>query len=119
MTTITEIFEVYLQKNWAPTATPKDLTVMGMGLCGEAGEASDHFKKVIRDYNSDFNSYPPDKWWEAKLEYGDALHYLLKQAHQFGFTLEELMTANMDKLDARHKRPSWRDPYRYDKSVNK
>lgn len=116
MSTITDVFQKYLKLNW-PTRIYrydylKDLAVMGMGLTGEAGEAQEHFKKVVRDYDGNFQAYPPEKRQEALLEYGDTLHYLLKQAAEFGFTLEELMTANMDKLDARYKRKSWHQTVR-------
>jgi hypothetical protein len=106
--TISEIYQDYLVRNWPSEPSLKDLAVMGMGLGGEAGEATEHFKKVVRDYDGDFAAYPAHKRSEALLEYGDALHYLLKQAAQFGFTLDHIMMANMDKLDARRNRPSWR-----------
>lgn len=115
--TITDIYQCYLLRTWNPTPTPNDLITMGMGLCGEAGEASEHFKKVIRNYDGNFKEYPPAKRNEARLEYGDALHYLLKQAGQFGFTLEGLMAANMDKLDKRYEREPWRKSYGYVKGA--
>lgn len=108
---ITDIYQCYLRRTWNLTPTPKDLITMGMGLCGEAGEASEHFKKVIRDYNGHFEQYPRVPRDSALLEYGDVLHYLLKQAGQFGFTLEDLMIANMYKLDERHEREPWQKVY--------
>ena len=114
MKTITRTFEDYLRDTWPKRESNydriKDLAVIGMGLTGEAGEAQEHFKKVVRDYDGDFPNYPAEKRLAALLEYGDALHYLTKQLHAFGYTLENAMVANMDKLDARYRRGSWRVP---------
>ena len=38
------------------------------------------------------------------LELGDVLHYLTRIGQKFGMTLEQIMAANMDKLDKRHNR---------------
>ena len=105
--TITDRYQRYLVENWPINPDLKLLAVMGLGMCGEAGEASEHFKKVLRDYDCDFAAYPEEKRMEALLEFGDALHYLLKCADQFGFMLEDIMTTNMDKLDKRYGRIPW------------
>jgi NTP pyrophosphatase (non-canonical NTP hydrolase) len=103
--TIPDRFQRYLSENWPAESSLKDLAVMGMGMTGETGEAQEHFKKVIRDHNLDFDNYPDRE--AALLEFGDALHYLLKCAAKFGWSLEALMYANMEKLDKRYKRGAY------------
>ncbi len=111
------IYEQYLRDNWPSKVTLREIAIMGLGGSGETGEWQEHLKKVIRDYNPnahyaiDLSVYPAAKRAEALLEFGDALHYMLKCAGLFGFTLEEIMEANMDKLDTRWKRQGWRERY--------
>lgn len=72
------------------------VAIMGLGIGGEAGEVQEHVKKFIRD-----GKVPDrDKFvWEL----GDVLHYLTRIASEFGYTLEEIMQANVDKLEARDR----------------
>jgi len=79
----------------------RTLLLISVGAGGEMGEAMDHFKKVVRDYDADFDLYPADKRQEALLEFGDALNYFTRCAHEFGFTLEQIMAANVVKLERR------------------
>lgn len=72
-----------------------------LGLAGEAGEASNKTKKILRDSNG-FLTH------EARLalrdELGDALWYLGNAAHELGFTLDEIASANLAKLKSRQQR---------------
>jgi NTP pyrophosphatase (non-canonical NTP hydrolase) len=61
-----------------------------MGLAGETGEIIDEIKKIYRDGKAPGEA--------LKLEMGDALHYLTVLAHSYGWSLEELMRANVAKL---------------------
>lgn len=65
-----------------------------VGLTGEAGEVADLIKKGI--YHQ--QGIDPLK---MKKELGDVLWYLSALCTQFGFTLEEVMQHNVDKLKAR------------------
>ncbi len=65
-----------------------------LGLAGEAGETVDIIKKYVY-YGKVINGDA------LLLELGDTLHYLTRLAGMFGWTLEDLMTANIEKLEKR------------------
>jgi len=66
-----------------------------LGIAGEAGEVADAVKKEI------FHGHTSDR--EAlKKELGDVLHYVAGLAWMYGFTLDEVATANIQKLMARY-----------------
>jgi NTP pyrophosphatase (non-canonical NTP hydrolase) len=69
-----------------------------LGLCGEAGEVAEKVKKIIRDDNSILTSKKREL---LKQEYGDVLWYLSNSCDELGFTLEEVATANVEKLRKR------------------
>ena len=66
-----------------------------MGLNGEAGEAIDLLKKSI------FQGHPLDREHMAK-ELGDVAWYLAVAADALGYTLEQVLQMNIDKLAARY-----------------
>lgn len=66
-----------------------------MGLNGEAGECIDIVKKHL------FQGHELDKEKLAK-ELGDVAWYLAATAHAIGYTLEEVMQGNIDKLKKRY-----------------
>lgn len=76
----------------------RSLVIMSIGLPAEAGEAADCLKKHVRGDQSLSNSSNLNK---LKLELGDVLHYLTVICGCCGFTLEEVMQANFDKLAER------------------
>lgn len=65
-----------------------------IGLCGEAGEVAEWYKKAVMR-GKDIDEV------ELFLELGDVLHYLTRIAVNRGYTLEEVMTSNVAKLKAR------------------
>jgi len=77
--------------------TPKDdimNAVLGFG--GEAGEVVDIHKKML--YHN-----PKDRYIEdLKLELGDVCYYMSKILNIYGWTLEEILEANKEKLFERH-----------------
>jgi NTP pyrophosphatase (non-canonical NTP hydrolase) len=98
-------FEQYVVKNFGVKVNPdRTFAIMIAGAAGETGEFLEHVKKVLRDYNADFDSYPETKRQEALLEIGDAFHYLTRLYKFFGFTYPEIVKANMKKLDERYRR---------------
>lgn len=78
-----------------------------MGLNGEAGEAIDILKKYL------FQDHELDCEHLAK-ELGDVAWYLAVTADALGYTLEEILTMNVQKLGARYP-----DGFDSDKSVHR
>lgn len=66
-----------------------------MGLNGESGEAIDLFKKYL------FQGHEFDRVHMAK-ELGDVAWYLAISADALGYTLEEILQMNVEKLRARY-----------------
>lgn len=66
------------------------LAVINSGLCGEAGEASEHIKKWIRDQRLNRR--------EAAIELGDVLAYLTWLGRALGYSIEEIAYLNYEKL---------------------
>lgn len=66
-----------------------------MGLCGESGEAIDIVKKWFA------HGHELDKA-HLKKELGDVAWYLAEASTALGFTLEEILEANIDKLRKRY-----------------
>jgi len=73
------------------------LPYLSLGLSSEAGEVAGKYKKVIRG----------DKALDAAAmadEVADCLWYIDRLAVHLGYSLEELMQMNMDKLNSRKER---------------
>ena len=66
-----------------------------MGLSGEVGELNDMIKKWIF-HKSDMDIT------HAKKELGDIMWYIACMAESFGWSLDEIMQMNIDKLKARY-----------------
>ncbi len=66
------------------------------GLATEAAEALDVGKKM-------WWHHPKNRRAELRAELGDVLYYLVKVIELFGFTLEEILEDNKQKLYERHK----------------
>lgn len=69
-----------------------------LGLAGEAGETADQVKKML------YHTPKPGEHHREKLRYelGDVYYYLLKLQDLMGFTTEEILEANLEKLASRH-----------------
>ncbi|MGI6192136.1 MAG: nucleoside triphosphate pyrophosphohydrolase family protein [Christensenellales bacterium] len=79
-----------------PDMTEKDVLINGvMGLCGEAGEAIDIVKKHLAQ------GHPLDRERLAA-ELGDIAWYLAETATALGYTLEEILRMNIEKLKKRY-----------------
>ena len=66
-----------------------------LGLSGEVGELNDMIKKWIF-HKSDMDIT------HAKKELGDIMWYVACMAKSFGWSLEEIMQLNIDKLKERY-----------------
>ena len=91
-----------------PTLSKKDVLINGvMGLCGESGEAIDIVKKWLAQ------GHELDKERLAK-ELGDICWYLAETATALNLSLEDIMTANIQKLKKRYP-----EGFSADKSINR
>lgn len=97
-------------------------TYYGLGLAGEAGEVGELLKKHFRDdvqcshecladqgYGHHVNCVlPQDITAERKLkmkkELGDVLWYVARLAHHIGYSLDDIATTNIEKLQSRMDR---------------
>lgn len=66
-----------------------------LGIAGEAGEVLELIKK------DSFHGKPLDKD-NLKKEIGDVLYYVARLADEYGLQLEDIMDANIKKLQARY-----------------
>lgn len=80
------------------SATQNSLLVEGvMGLAGESGEAIDLVKKYL------FQGHDLDEEHLIR-ELGDILWYITATARALGYSLDDVMKANIEKLEARYGR---------------
>jgi NTP pyrophosphatase (non-canonical NTP hydrolase) len=77
---------------------PKIVEAMycALGLGGEAGETVDKIKKWHRDGKIDPTA--------VALELGDVAYYLTRLANIFGYTLDDILRMNVEKLESRRAR---------------
>lgn len=80
----------------AGTGSPMALAYTALGLSGEAGEASEKVKKLIRDGKF-------DKSLTLK-ELGDVLWYLTAMTREMGYELSDVAEVNIVKLLDRQER---------------
>ena len=74
-----------------------------LGLAGEQGEIAEKVKKWIRD--EDFANGMSVERREAILkELGDPLWYIAALADDLGYTLQDVVDANVEKLSSRKER---------------
>jgi len=86
-------WQEWIEERWRKDDPGTTLLVNIAGLTGEAGEVAELVKKQSRD-----GRYVKS---DMLLELGDVLHYLTAMSHRYGFTLEDIMEANMDKVNKR------------------
>ena len=73
----------------------EDMAYLTLGLNGEAGECADVVKKWL------YHGHDLDMGHLAR-ELGDVLWYVAVMAHRIGYTLDEIMQMNVDKLKERY-----------------
>jgi len=96
-------FEEYQEKALKTKLYPQDIALLylALGLNGEAGEVGEKIKKIYRDYGGHLS----DDMKEAICkEMGDVLWYYVALCEEIGFTIEEIMKKNLEKLQDRVNR---------------
>lgn len=78
--------------------TDNSIPYLALALCGEAGEAADKVKKVMRDKEGRFFKTDTEA---IALELGDTLYYLASLAHVLGYRLSDIARLNLEKIQSR------------------
>jgi NTP pyrophosphatase (non-canonical NTP hydrolase) len=81
------------------TKADTELWYLAAGIAGEAGETSDQIKKMLGHWNRD---KAKDRH-EIGLELGDVLFHVVRLMWFFGYTPEEIIKMNIDKLTERYE----------------
>jgi NTP pyrophosphatase (non-canonical NTP hydrolase) len=90
-------FQSWVSADWRKNPSTDDLAIMTLGLCGEAGEVSEPIKKQIR------GDGPLDRE-KLLLELGDVVHYACAIADHFDINMEDVLSKNVAKIEARRAR---------------
>lgn len=72
-----------------------------LGLAGESGEVAEKIKKVLRDKGGVVDEETREA---IKKELGDVLWYVAQIATELGLSLDDVATANIEKLFSRLER---------------
>lgn len=72
-----------------------------LGMCGEAGEAAEKIKKIIRDKNEIFDDEAKK---EIAKELGDVICYIAFIAEDLNLQLSDILQLNIDKIQSRFNR---------------
>lgn len=98
-------FQAWVESGWTRKVDSqqdelRELAVMVFGLAGEVGEVIEPIKKEVR------GDGPLDRV-ALQLEIGDVLHYLVRIASRYGISMSSVVTANVDKIEARRGKRPW------------
>lgn len=89
----------YTDPNYQDTLMDK--TIWAMGVAGEAGEVVEKWKKIVAYKKGEISQ---DDLAELKKELGDVVWYVAVLAHSLGLSFDEVMSANVQKLEDRKNR---------------
>jgi len=76
-----------------------DIKYMAIGLAGEVGEVLNEIKKLERD---DHNILTTSRKEKLLAEMGDVMWYLAGLSNKCGFTLNDIILNNMEKLSKKN-----------------
>ena len=96
-----EYQKLALRTNMTKPDLLKELMQNVLGLADESGEVLAIFKKWIRDHDADPAKLEKDK---LKKELGDILWYIAVVSHDLGLNMDDIATANIEKLASRLER---------------
>ena len=91
------------------TLGSSNLAILGLGVAGEAGEVADTIKKELGHGHGRDLTRP-----KVAKELGDVLWYIACLANEYGYSLSEIATMNIDKLKARYP-----DGFSTERSINR
>jgi len=94
-------FDEYQVEAYKMAIYPKDTFYPVLGLCGEAGEIAEKFKKCLRDKGGIIDE---DFKVELVKELGDVLWYIGAICSEYGLSMSDVATSNIRKLKDRQKR---------------
>lgn len=90
-------YEQFVRREWGKADDAlRELFIMVTGLAGETGEVCELIKKDVRGRSG--HELDPRK---LLLELGDVQNYLTRIAQRYGFTLAQVQSANIAKLESR------------------
>jgi len=97
-----ELIDEYNSFIYKTKIYPKELPIIYpvLGMCGESGEAAEKVKKVLRDNNKEFSE---ENKKAILKELGDVLWYITATAQDMGYSLEDVIKNNFEKIDKRVK----------------
>jgi len=93
-------FDEYDKQSEGTDISPKTIEYYMLGLTGEAGEAANVLKKVLRDNEGVMDMESRDKILH---ELGDCMWYISRLGTLLGTPLEAIALMNLMKLKKRHK----------------
>ena len=93
----------YQEKASKTALYPKEMGLyyVALGLTAESGEVANCIKKIIRDDN---NVITQEKREQLKKELGDVLWYLSRICAELDLSMDDVMSANIEKLYSRMER---------------
>lgn len=97
-------FQAYQQasrKTWGEIPMDSPIVYPTLGLTNEAGEVAGKIKKIFRDKGGKISAEDRES---LKYELGDVLWYLTQICTELDLTLQEVATANIEKLFSRLER---------------
>jgi len=100
-----EQYSQWVWSRWHGDEGCGGLAIAALGINGEAGEVSEPIKKFLRDGK-------PVNSQELLLELGDVLYYTCWLAEYYGYSLQDIMDANVEKLTERDAKRSAARPLR-------
>ena len=95
-----ELIDEYNSFIYKTKIYPKELPIIYpvLGMCGESGEAAEKVKKVLRDNNKEFSE---ENKKAILKELGDVLWYITATAQDMGYSLEDVIKNNFQKINRR------------------
>lgn len=76
-------------------------TIWAMGVAGEAGEVVEKWKKIVAYKEGKTTQEDLD---ELAKELGDVVWYIAVMAHSLGYSFDDIMQRNVEKLKSRKAR---------------